>query len=159
MIDRLGQVSGPSMHLVAPLRLFALLHRVQQWASVFSAQLRDLTVKYSGSLLLQKVKAGVLAAHTDTHVRVHACTSRPTDTHRDHGNAQIEGRASLRASGFVAVLILDISSIYHMTDLQASLAAGTQQARDLQFPLPLQLDEHSCIAREGRRSNLGIVSN
>lgn len=29
--------------------------RVQQWASEFSVQLRELTVKYSGSLLLQKV--------------------------------------------------------------------------------------------------------
>lgn len=32
-----------------------LSFRVQQWATMFSVQLRELTTKYSGSLLMQKV--------------------------------------------------------------------------------------------------------
>lgn len=52
------------LHLVVVsfMLYFAVCFRVQQWASVFSSQLRDLTTKYSGSLLLQKVNDVCAAA-------------------------------------------------------------------------------------------------
>lgn len=47
------------------LTLCSSVSRVQQWAAVFSVELRDLTVKYSGSLLLQKVNMVKLSQDQD----------------------------------------------------------------------------------------------
>lgn len=52
-IVSVGTQRHPSHSITLTMYLF---FRVQQWASVFSVELRDLSTKYSGSLLLQKVK-------------------------------------------------------------------------------------------------------
>lgn len=61
-----GSSWGSSLILLCVCLMTApLCFRVQQWAMVLSTQLRDLTTKYSGSLLLQKVSLILLLLFWD----------------------------------------------------------------------------------------------
>ncbi|KAK7877842.1 hypothetical protein WMY93_031514 [Mugilogobius chulae] len=50
----LGLLGFLSLWLAAQAQMKIPPETVQQWANVFSVQLREVTVKYSGSMLLQK---------------------------------------------------------------------------------------------------------
>ncbi len=55
------------------LLFVCLCFRVQQWASVFSVELRDFSTKFSGSLLLQKVNE--VRVHVGVSVSAEVFTS------------------------------------------------------------------------------------